>query len=1683
MDRVAVLILFLQILPIVVASPDYGIPNTVLGTARILSIVTDASSYLDTMTTPKLVPASITQTAYSLPNIVKFLQQTGTTVSQDGNSVAKAIATLIESKSGNPANLFDAASKRIQDSLDHITQLLPSTQASLSALIGNNVPDRLADSFARLQIGLQTLLARLGTLKAAILAAAEGTGTTTPVALDILGKHVTLKKVYDVVESARKLRAFLPVIRYTLNTSIEDVVEADAYLNAYNRMLASLDSLVAIVMHPLLVAKEGFYSTLKGGVRGLAASYTDVKEFTIALAINQEAELGELITTMLNKFSATLADVDNDAVTVATSLQRYLDAIEATVTISDSTISSITESKLIGALVHTLIDSGPYSRYCFHKYKDLVTDLLHYLLEESTVCIDRELPRLGNLAPAVQSILDVNAIDFEDIYDWLTICDELQESAHRSECVTRITQSYTTLGEYFVDKYELLFYLTTTEVNASKQRVKICIDLSRRWLSENVYEMNRLVFAFGIVCFLQGLAAEPRPEFGLTNTISGSDRITLVKTAAATINGEIKALTVTAITSGFTPLLVTKSQIETIITKFGKKTDPILAGYDTLLGNTGGNAADAFEDFVVAIDAAVSYIENDLISIVTELDNLDYKGITDQLTDAFTRIFLGLKVLKAKSSVVEQGLTAALNSAGSPTVSADILRKFLPIRVVYDMLRSASNLRAYLPLVKYILQTTIENIKEADGYLAGLKSSLTSDVPTEAAKLLKDLEKITTEIEDAVKSDFTTEETNSKAAADISALTNIKSASDIAKLSAAANTLSGLFTEAALSAQTSAMMAAFDKISSSASSLITQLSTVDVLDNELVKQLINTLLGNDEYGRYCYNKYKDLVESMLDQGFDGGWQCVDKEYERLEYLKSTLGVILDLMAYDYEDFSTQVNVCESITSSPANLNSCVTAAENYNEMNRLVLAFGIVCFLQGLSAEPRPEFGLTNTISGSDRITLVKTAAAAINDEIKALTVPAIASGFTPLVTTKTQIETVIAKFGEKTDPILTGYDTLLADESGDIEGAFASFNTAIDGAISYIEGDLIAIIQALDTLMYKGIADQLIDAFGRIRTGLQNLKAKSSVVEQGLTAALNDAGSATVSADILREFLPMRVVYDMLRSASNLRAYLPLVKYILQTTIENIIEADGYLVSLLNILESGAENVYEMNRLVLAFGIVCFLQGLSAEPKPEFGLTNTISGSDRITLVKTAAAAINDEIKALTVPAIDSGFTPLVTTKTQIETVIAKFGEKTDPILAGYDTLLADESGDIEGAFASFNTAIDAAISYIENDSFPFFGLLTALDYTGIAEQLTDAFGRILLGLKDLKAKSSVVEQGLTAALNDAGSATVSADILRKFLPMRVVYDMLRSASNLRAYLPLVKYILQTTIENIIEADGYLVSLINILENGVNAESSQYAADIEAITTEIENAVASDFAGDNTNAQTVADLSMLTNIQSASDYSQLSTAANTLSGLFTEAALSAQTSAMMAAFDKISTSLTTRIGELQTGFEVLEFPLYVQLVNTLLGNDEYGRYCYNKYKDLGSALFDTAFDGAWQCVDKEYERLEYLKITLGDILDLMAYDYEDFSTQVNVCESITSSTANLNSCVTALANFYTEVFTATAEKIAVVFQLAQDEAVASENRILICIELVYLTTSVIESQKLITGLTTCSASGPTGAD
>ncbi|XP_052898650.1 uncharacterized protein LOC128305309 [Anopheles moucheti] len=510
------------------------------------------------------------------------------------------------------------------------------------------------------------------------------------------------------------------------------------------------------------------------------------------------------------------------------------------------------------------------------------------------------------------------------------------------------------------------------------------------------------------------------------------------------------------------------------------------------------------------------------------------------------------------------------------------------------------------------------------------------------------------------------------------------------------------------------------------------------------------------------------------------------------------------------------------------------------------------------------------------------------------------------------------------------------------------------------------------------------------------------------------------------------------------------------------------------------------MNRLVLAFGIVCLLQGLSAEPKPEFGLTNSIPASGKLTTVKGAVNTISNEIKALVVPTLTSGMTKLDTTKTKIVAVINDFDTKTKAITAGYESLLAATDGNINGAFAPLLTAIDDAVTYIAGDGAAISSALSDLTYTGISDELTDAFTRITAGLSDLKTKTNTVKSAISAAASADGGAMVSTATLRQYVTLKIMYDVLNSATKLRTYLPLVKYILTITLENLSEADTYVNALKTAMNSDVSAVTNSFKGEIKTYTDAIKTAVSGKFATADSDVGGIqSTVSGMTPLMAASGLTDLKAKISLLKGYFGTSSLGSGTTAMATAFTHIETALADLITSLKNAVTVTDNPLVNKLIDTLMGNDEYGRYCYNKYKDLVKGLFDLSFDASWMCVDKETARLQHLQSTLTLIIEQLAYDYEDIVSQVGVCNnlSIAGDTANTSACIASLTAFYNDLFAATKTKIDLVFTIASDEAVAVENRLLICFNLVNLDTSVTQVATITEGLTICSNSGPKGTD
>ncbi|XP_058123208.1 uncharacterized protein LOC131294271 [Anopheles ziemanni] len=506
------------------------------------------------------------------------------------------------------------------------------------------------------------------------------------------------------------------------------------------------------------------------------------------------------------------------------------------------------------------------------------------------------------------------------------------------------------------------------------------------------------------------------------------------------------------------------------------------------------------------------------------------------------------------------------------------------------------------------------------------------------------------------------------------------------------------------------------------------------------------------------------------------------------------------------------------------------------------------------------------------------------------------------------------------------------------------------------------------------------------------------------------------------------------------------------------------------------------MNRLVLAFGIVCLLQGLSAEPRPEYGLSFTIRNSDKITAVATNVGNIVDTFD-ITTYTPTSGYTKLSDTQGVLDGIIGGLQGYINPILDGYTALVAATDGDVDAAFADILAAISDALAYLQgSDVAGVSTTLNGLDYNGISNQFEDEVQRVTAGVSTLQNEVTNVKAKIVAAVTAAGSDPVTAAILRTTLTLSDMYNFLEAASNLQAFLPLFEYIISTADSNVEEADTYINNLQDELDTVTSNAEDDYTDEIDNITSDVE-ATLIDGLGDiyDAYADISGGLSSRTVSATATGFGDLGDIIDLFVDTFSTSALDAASGPLDTEISNYITEVGDYVSTTSDPIEVKDNPLVQLLVDTLIGNLEYGPYCYHKYKDLVENLLSQGSDDGFLCVDKEYIRLLHLQDTLELILDLLAFDYENIEAELDVCESVGADTTQNNDCIVALTGYYTDLQDATERKRDLAFLLAKGEIVASKNRLLICMELVFIDFSVTQVDLLTTDLENCADDGPTG--
>ncbi|KFB40332.1 AGAP007272-PA-like protein [Anopheles sinensis] len=466
---------------LVLAKPDFGINLGITGSGKVTLATNDAKDVVDAVSENTVFTADSNYPGLQdLANLLKAVADLTVKLSDE---MVPLVTSLVADMSGDVAGAFGPVLAKITEMKTAIGTELPKANTAIEALVGHYIPDQFTDGFGRIDQGLTDLETILGTLKAAIDAAVLQAGGADAITPAIVKKNVKPALVYRVVFSINQLKAYIPVVKYTIDSTLENINLADDYVVLVSSAVVASAATNTQLQAQISTVTDAITRTVETELDGYVDTFgtlqTSVGDLEAVAAATEYAQL----TTALEAYKTHL---DSLQATKYPALDGYLEALlEVFKTALPSTGSSggIT-SDLLDSLILTLIENGKYAQFCFYKYYGLVLAFLTTIADNASLCFDKEERRLTYLKDSLPLITQLLAFDFDSILDQVGICDTVTDSTTLGECITTLSGFYTTIATEFGHKMQYVFDLIKAETEASGNRFLICIELVKLNLVE-----------------------------------------------------------------------------------------------------------------------------------------------------------------------------------------------------------------------------------------------------------------------------------------------------------------------------------------------------------------------------------------------------------------------------------------------------------------------------------------------------------------------------------------------------------------------------------------------------------------------------------------------------------------------------------------------------------------------------------------------------------------------------------------------------------------------------------------------------------------------------------------------------------------------------------------------------------------------------------------------------------------------------------------------------------------------------------------------------------------------------------------------------------------------------------------------------------------------------------------------
>uniref|UniRef100_A0A182NKP7 Protein TsetseEP domain-containing protein n=1 Tax=Anopheles dirus TaxID=7168 RepID=A0A182NKP7_9DIPT len=447
--------------------PDFALEAKVYGTVRVSGAISEAQPVVADIDAKLYITLSSGNAALS--NLLLLSQEVGETVVELLEKVLNPLGILAPASESQDVELFDTVLNAVDSLKQFVHTRLLDINAELELAFGASLTAQFSDSLGRMSLGLQELASALGALKevVAVLLPLE----TSVENSEELGytNAVRPSLVYRVVSAVRTLKAYLPVVTYTLSTVVENVATADHFLVSLRRIVADVQE-PGQYTDPILATTSQVSGAVNDATASVQAMFYEVNDTVSALSDIPSLTAYVPVREALASIRNTLQQLS----TAGPAFQSALADIAEKLRLALETEPSKLTSQVVATLVTTLVSDGPYARYCFHKYRDLLFALVgegRLGLEE---CISKELSRLEHLRDALSEQVVLMRYDLEDIAGQMLVCNTLPETGARAACLERIAPFYTEMATSFEAKFNALYEHGSLEADASENRLLLC---------------------------------------------------------------------------------------------------------------------------------------------------------------------------------------------------------------------------------------------------------------------------------------------------------------------------------------------------------------------------------------------------------------------------------------------------------------------------------------------------------------------------------------------------------------------------------------------------------------------------------------------------------------------------------------------------------------------------------------------------------------------------------------------------------------------------------------------------------------------------------------------------------------------------------------------------------------------------------------------------------------------------------------------------------------------------------------------------------------------------------------------------------------------------------------------------------------------------------------------------------